>query len=154
MKQLVISLSLVLCAGAAIGYAQAPSNSHTQQSTTPKMKIKMVPIRNHPVDAGKEMYSSYCAPCHGENGKGYGPAAPALKKAVPDLTSLSARNDGQYPKHLVFTLLSQHSALHPQVDSDMPDWYRAFVSLDRSCPVKSEMRARSIDRYVKTLQLR
>lgn len=152
MKQLVVSLSLVLCAGAAIGYAQAPVNSHTQQSTTPK--IKMVPITNHPVDAGKEMYSSYCAPCHGEDGKGYGPAAPALKKAVPDLTSLSARNDGQYPKHLVFTLLSQHSALHPKVDSDMPDWYRAFASLDRSCPVKSDMRARSIDRHVKTLQLK
>ena len=47
--------------------------------------------------SGQEMYAAYCASCHGIGGTGNGPAAPALKSNVPDLTSLGKRNKGKFP---------------------------------------------------------
>ncbi|WP_109484889.1 c-type cytochrome [Occallatibacter savannae] len=118
------------------------------------MKIKMVRITPHPVDAGKAMYNSYCASCHGEDGKGYGPATPALSKGAPDLTLLAAHNQGRYPKYKVITALSKFSESHHiGTTSEMPDWYKAFVSLDSTNPIKADLRAISISRHVQTLQI-
>ncbi len=50
--------------------------------------------RTAPV-SGKQMYASYCAPCHGVNGKGDGPVSAALKANPTDLTVLSRNNNGQ-----------------------------------------------------------
>ena len=47
--------------------------------------------------SGKEMYTAYCAVCHGTDGKGGGPAASALKTPPADLTILSKNNGGKYP---------------------------------------------------------
>jgi len=43
------------------------------------------------------MFREYCAACHGPEGKGNGPAAPALKTVPADLTRISARNGGKFP---------------------------------------------------------
>lgn len=40
-----------------------------------------------PLD-GPKIFRSYCAACHGVDGKGRGPVASALKHAPPDLTSI------------------------------------------------------------------
>ena len=39
---------------------------------------------------GREMYVTYCAACHGVDGKGNGPVASSLKTAPTDLTQLAA----------------------------------------------------------------
>ena len=151
MKQLTISLCIALSAAACVAWSQAPTRAQTQQQSP--VKIKMVRITPHPVDAGKEMYNSYCASCHGEDGKGSGPAAPALSKGVPDLTLLAAQNRGQYPNYKVLTSLSQFSESHYLgARSEMPDWHTAFVSLDRTCPFKANVRAISISKHIQTLQ--
>ena len=59
--------------------------SIAQQKDIQKVEIKKVPITNVDPTSGEQMYVSYCAACHGRDGKGYGPAAPALKTAPPDL---------------------------------------------------------------------
>ena len=152
MKQLTIPLCVLLSATACLGWSQTAARNQTQQPAPP-VKIKVVPITRLPVDAGKEMYSSYCASCHGEDGKGYGPAAPALSKPVPDLTQLASQNRGQYPKYKVLTALSKHSESHYiGTRSEMPDWHTAFVSLDRSCPFRAQVRAISISKHIQTLQ--
>jgi mono/diheme cytochrome c family protein len=46
--------------------------------------------------AGKDNFNTYCAVCHGRDGKGNGPAAPAMKAAVPDLTTLARRHGGTF----------------------------------------------------------
>ena len=152
MKHLTIPLCIILSAGTCLGWSQTPSKSQAQQPSS-QIKLKMVRIPPYPVDAGKEMFSSYCASCHGEDGKGYGPASPAMSRGVPDLTRLASQNRGIYPKYKVTTAMSRFSdSHHAATRSEMPDWYKAFVYLDQSCPASAEVRARFISKYVETLQ--
>ncbi len=63
----------------------------------PQKVIKHVPVKPTSAASGQEMYNSYCAVCHGKDGKGNGPAAEALKVPPTDLTSLAKNNGGKYP---------------------------------------------------------
>ena len=47
--------------------------------------------------AGQVEYQQACASCHGLTGKGDGPVATYMSKPVPDLTTIRARNDGEFP---------------------------------------------------------
>lgn len=46
---------------------------------------------------GREVYQQYCSGCHGEGGRGDGPAAALMTVPMPDLTALSARYGGVFP---------------------------------------------------------
>lgn len=46
---------------------------------------------------GAELFATYCAACHGLEGRGDGRMAPILKVLPPDLTGLKARNGGVFP---------------------------------------------------------
>src|SRR5438105_4066315 len=63
----------------------------------PKKEIKHVPIKPTSAASGAEMYMTYCAVCHGKDGKGDGPAASALKTPPTDLTMLAKNDGGKYP---------------------------------------------------------
>ena len=47
---------------------------------------------------GAAFFAQNCATCHGTGGRGGGPLAADLAAAPPDLTRLSARNDGIFPE--------------------------------------------------------
>jgi mono/diheme cytochrome c family protein len=73
LAALVLVLSVILA-------AQTTPNS--QSSASPqatKPEIKKVPAAYTDPSSGKGMYIAYCASCHGVDGKGKGPAAPALR---------------------------------------------------------------------------
>lgn len=46
---------------------------------------------------GAELFATYCAACHGLEGRGDGRMAPILTVLPPDLTGLKARNGGVFP---------------------------------------------------------
>lgn len=46
---------------------------------------------------GEEYFRHHCAACHGAEADGVGPMAGVLLVPPPDLTVLSARNDGAFP---------------------------------------------------------
>ncbi|MFK7744612.1 MAG: cytochrome c [Roseobacter sp.] len=46
---------------------------------------------------GAQLYARHCATCHGIDATGDGPMAPVLTLQPPDLTALSARNEGVFP---------------------------------------------------------
>jgi mono/diheme cytochrome c family protein len=54
-----------------------------------KSEIKHASAGRTSPASGQEMFVNYCAACHGKDGKGDGPAAPALKVAPADLTALA-----------------------------------------------------------------
>ena len=46
---------------------------------------------------GVDLYVSYCASCHGRDGKGAGPMVGLLKVPPADLTRIAIRNQGSFP---------------------------------------------------------
>ena len=63
----------------------------------PQKVIKHVPVKATSPASGEDMYTSYCAVCHGKDGKGNGPAAEALKVPPANLTTLARKNGNRYP---------------------------------------------------------
>jgi mono/diheme cytochrome c family protein len=85
-----------------------------------------------PPDAasGKQTYMTYCASCHGENLKGAGPAATALKTPPPDLTKLAKRHDGKFPYEYVAGVVRFGKPISAHGSSDMPVWGPIFSMVD------------------------
>jgi mono/diheme cytochrome c family protein len=73
-----------------------------------------------------EVFDCLCAVCHGTDGIGNGPAVSALDKGVPDLTVLSANNDGVYShKDVEKAIFGRHRSIsYGKVD--MPHWGEQF----------------------------
>ncbi|HET6278568.1 MAG TPA: cytochrome c [Candidatus Polarisedimenticolia bacterium] len=82
--------------------------SDTRQSELPKPLVippearkreNPVPNVKEAIEAGGAVFSSQCAMCHGENGKGRGELALSLQMKVPDLTDpklQQKRTDGDF----------------------------------------------------------
>lgn len=70
----------------------------------------------HAASAGEATYMAYCSLCHGV-GMGPGMFADALKKAAPDLTEISKRNGGMFPRARVEAIIRDggitgHGTMH------------------------------------------
>lgn len=72
------------------------------------------------VDLGKREFEARCAVCHGVDGKGQGPYAEQLKRALPDLTTLARRNGGVFPVARTFQTIEGAGAGHGP--REMPVW--------------------------------
>jgi mono/diheme cytochrome c family protein len=100
---------------------------------------------------GAEMYAAYCAACHGAGGKGDGPAAAAVKTPMPDLTLLTAYNDGEFPsKSILYTLGSVHGG-GAHGSADMPVWGDLFRSSGQSDSIV-QMRLYNLTRFLEAIQ--
>jgi mono/diheme cytochrome c family protein len=78
-----------------------------------------------PLEWGKQLYGRHCAPCHGTDATGSGPLAKSLKTPPADLTQLSKRHGGTFPRDDVVRIIdgSHPSGTH---DSEMPHWGQLF----------------------------
>jgi len=79
-------------------------------------------VRQRSVASGKETFLKYCASCHGEDGKGNGPGAMALKPPPSDLTTLSVRHECKYPAGYIAALVKFGRSLAAHGSLDMPVW--------------------------------
>jgi mono/diheme cytochrome c family protein len=77
---------------------------------------------------GEDLFQELCAVCHGRRANGYGPAAVALKKRVPDLTGLATRHGGVFPRAEVEAFVTGENRVVEHGTVDMPIWGRAFAS--------------------------
>jgi mono/diheme cytochrome c family protein len=121
------------------------------QSAQPK--IKEAPISPTSPASGKEMFTSYCASCHGLSAKGDGPAAPAMNRRPADLTVLAKKNGGKYPAEKVIATLMQYNTLG-HGSKDMPVWGPLLFSVSHDDPRLAELRAKNIAGYIETLQVK
>jgi len=85
-----------------------------------------------PIDAasGRQTYVNYCASCHGDNLKGAGPAAAALKTPPADLTTLARRHDGKFPYEYVAGVVRFGKPISAHGSPDMPIWGPIFSLVD------------------------
>jgi mono/diheme cytochrome c family protein len=103
--------------------------------------------------AGKDMFVSYCAACHGVDAKGGGPAAPALKATLSDLTLMSQKNDGKFPKVRVHAILRGDEELAAHGSAEMPVWGTVLKSFSEGDNVVT-MRITAIANYLESLQVK
>jgi len=116
-------------------------------------KIKMVPPTPTSGANGKEMYTNYCASCHGTDGKGNGPAAAALKDAPTDLTRLAASNNGVFPVDSVKSYIKGGDAVAAHGNRDMPVWgvvFKNFQSPNDTAMI--DIRVNVLTEYIKSIQ--
>lgn len=86
--------------------------------------VSAVSAQDHSI--GSELYRSYCASCHGDNGTGGGPVAPFLNIDMPNLTTIAQRNDGVFPFSEVVEVISGG----PKVEAHggaIPIWGSVFM---------------------------
>jgi mono/diheme cytochrome c family protein len=124
----------------------------TASAQEPKKEIKHVPITPTSPASGQEMYKTYCAVCHGTDGKGNGPAADALKVRPPDLTALAGKNGGKYPAQKVSAIISGEEVLAAHGSKEMPIWGRLFRSLSGGHAGEVQQRIANLNQYIESLQ--
>ena len=115
--------------------------------------VKKTEVSQTSPASGKEMFSTYCAVCHGKAGKGDGPAATALKKNPANLTELSARNGGKFPELKVFNTIRGDVETPAHGSKDMPIWGSLFSSLSRGNEGEVQMRVANLTKFVEGLQV-
>lgn len=112
-------------------------------------KIEQGVIKNVNATDAKGMFDSYCAVCHGKDGKGAGPAAKSLTKVPADLTKISARNDGKFPDVKVRRYIEGLDEVAAHGSRDMPMWGTLFNSLNRDT---AQLRIAALADYLKGMQ--
>jgi len=75
---------------------------------------------------GPQLYSQFCASCHGRQGHGDGPVASSLKVEVPDLTRIAARQGGKFPDDKIRAIIDGRTILMAHGSRTMPIWGMAF----------------------------
>src|SRR5208282_3202743 len=136
-----VTLIAFTCTVAAQEKAQAPP---------PEKVITHIPVRAVSAASGKEMYASYCAVCHGTEGKGGGPAASALKVPPTDLTLLSKNNGGKYPALKVTATIRGEGALPAHGSKEMPVWGTLFWSMSSGHQGEVQQRVVNLTRYIES----
>lgn len=114
--------------------------------------VNHVPITKTPSTSGKEMFKSYCAVCHGLDGKGNGPAAPALKTNPTDLTALAQKGAGKYPAAHVAAVIRGQAGTASHGSQDMPVWGPLFSSIDQGHEAQVQQRVTNLVDYIETVQ--
>ena len=100
--------------------------------------------------SGAEMYTTWCASCHGASGKGDGPTAAALKTKPADLTQLAKKNGGKFPTDRVKGYIEGASVVPAHGSREMPVWGAFFRKIGDEKAVT--YRLVTLTNYVETLQ--
>jgi len=141
-----ITLAMILVAITTFAVAQQATPAQTAPT------VKHVPITSVPSNDGKEMFVSYCAVCHGKDGKGSGPAASALKTAPTDLTVLAQKNAGKFPTAHVAAVIRGQATTPSHGSQDMPVWGPLFSSISQGHETEVQQRTANLVSYIETLQ--
>ena len=140
--------SMILLGSLVVATSLCLAQEKTDQAPT----VKKTPIKQTNAASGKDMYNQYCAPCHGTDGKGTGPAASSMKTMPTDLTQLAKAHDGKYPANSVASVLKFGSGPASHGSADMPVWGPLFKSLDKYHESAVQQRISNLVSYIESIQ--
>jgi len=106
------------------------------------------------IASGKTLFMQQCASCHGDDAKGAGPAALALKKQPPDLTALAKQNHGKFPYSEVSKTIDGDMEVPAHGSKEMPTWGPLFLALTDLDTRKAELLTTNLTDYIKSLQIK
>ena len=120
-----------------------------QPPPQPPPKVNVEAAKPLPATDAKQMFNSYCAPCHGVSGKGDGPAAAALNPKPANLTEYAKRRGGTFSAKDFEDKLNGMAMAPAHGNSQMPVWGPIFRQLGNE-----QLRVANLRKYVESLQVR
>ncbi len=102
--------------------------------------------------SGKQLYTSYCALCHGSDGKGGGPFSPQLKVWPPDLTQMARKNHGAFPEMRVRESIDGEFSKPSHGSAEMPIWGPVFRSMAHGHKDSAQVRINNLVKYLELIQ--
>jgi mono/diheme cytochrome c family protein len=120
----------------------APSHQDSEQQLPPLIRS---------VD-GPDLYRAYCASCHGQEGKGNGPAALAMKASVSDLTVIAKNNGGKFPVARVQRIILGEGMIASHGSREMPVWGPIFHQIEDDVD-RGNVRLDNLVKYLESIQL-
>lgn len=109
------------------------------------------------VSTGRADYNDFCAACHGDGGRGDGPAAASLDEAPSDLTGIAARNGGAFPFVAVMAKIDGY-AKGEVAHSGMPAFWpllegrTVLIETDSGVMTPTPERLVALARYIESIQ--
>ncbi len=145
MKRISIPLTLILGGLLALSTSAFANGDQTTKT------IKRVNARPTATLNGVDLFKEYCAVCHGNDAKGDGPAADALKKRPADLTQLARKNGGTFPELHVMNFIKGQDVVAAHGSRDMPIWGSIFSQMS-SNPDLVQVRTYALLKYIEEMQ--
>jgi mono/diheme cytochrome c family protein len=105
--------------------------------------------------SGVRLYQVFCSSCHGLTGHGDGPVESLFRGGVPDLTGISERNGGKFPRQRVHEIIDGRESLIAHGTSSMPVWGFEFyegTGGDREARKQTDAMIDRLVDYLKSLQ--
>ncbi len=138
--QLALALALAGIALPGVG-KQNPASPNADQQFPPLIRSLK----------GADLFRAYCSPCHGLDARGTGPAAPALRVVVPDLTILAMTNHGKFPTERVRQMILGDAVVASHGSREMPIWGPIFHQVERDMDW-GDVRVSSLVEYLQSIQ--
>jgi mono/diheme cytochrome c family protein len=123
------------------------------QETQPKPQENKSPERLIFSVRGADLFRAYCASCHGADGKGNGPVAPALNSKPSDLTAIAQRNGGVFPAQRMRTIIAGDAVILAHGSREMPIWGPIFHQVEWDQDL-GEVRLQNLIKYLQSIQQR
>lgn len=117
---LLISMTLLSCSRINVSSQDHFRNQHMRHGIIPLSSNLAEKMNVASIERGKAIYKSHCLSCHGETGKGDGPAASAQKFPPANLHQLVRE-----VKNFIFFLSIS------QWQGDMPGWEEKYNEAER-----------------------
>jgi mono/diheme cytochrome c family protein len=135
---------------ALIGFVFASTDATAQRAPKTQEQLEQVERLIYSVK-GPDLFRAHCAACHGEDAKGSGPMASALKAKVPDLTVLAKNNGGQFPSARVRKIVAGDDVLASHGSREMPIWGPIFHQIE-SDQDWGNVRVENLVKYLQSIQ--
>ncbi|HKZ31217.1 MAG TPA: cytochrome c [Vicinamibacteria bacterium] len=148
MRRASVAFILVV---ASVGWAP---NAVAQEPKAPKPPAAVAPAESPvAVVSGAYAFRTYCASCHGVDGRGEGPLTDSLRFHPPDLTLIAKRHGGEFPTEKVVRIVDGRSPMKGHGGPDMPIWGDAFRNAETGYDdAAARAKVRGVVDYLKTLQ--
>jgi mono/diheme cytochrome c family protein len=124
-------------------------------STWAQSNKKEIPVKAEPtqeLDRGKGLYETFCASCHGKDGKGNGPVASAMKIPPTDLTQIAKKNQGKFDEVHVIALVDGEKTVSAHGTREMPVWGSRFRRTKGT--MESSLSVYTLMKYIESLQVK
>ena len=102
--------------------ALSSTNALSSSTVTPPEPV----VGGISLELGKADFRTYCAACHGVSGNGDGTVAEFLTITAPDLTTLTKRNAGTFPRQRLSEVIDGRAEVKVHGPRDMPVWGEWF----------------------------